>query len=139
MGGHHDSAQCQTALRDVKDALEAIGGKWKLQILVTMFSGSKRFREIERSIPKLTSKVLAKELKDLEEHQLIKRTVYDTKPVSVEYTATKYAESLQPVLAALQKWGMGHRLQIMGARPLNGELVLEESHNAYSSCMVKVE
>lgn len=53
-------------------------------------SGNKRFREIERSIPKISSRVLAKELKGLEDHQLIKRTVYDSSPVLIEYTTTDY-------------------------------------------------
>lgn len=47
-------------------------------------SGNKRFREIERSIPEISSKVLAKELKDLEDHQFTKRTVYDSSPVLLE-------------------------------------------------------
>ena len=73
-----------------------------------------RFREIERSIPKITSKVLAKELKDLEEHQLIKRTVYDESPVLVEYTTTPYSSSLSEVIKALRDWGVNHRKKIFG-------------------------
>jgi DNA-binding HxlR family transcriptional regulator len=98
----------------VRDALDVISGKWKLQIIISIQSGNKRFREIERSIPKITSKVLAKELKDLEEHQLIKRTVYDESPVLVEYTPMPYAETLQDVIIALQKWGLNHRKKILG-------------------------
>lgn len=112
-----EHSQCQSALRDIKDALDALGGKWKLQILIAMFSGHRRFREIERNIPKLTSKVLAKELKDLEEHKLIKRTVYDGTPVLVEYTPTEYAHNLQEVLQVLQRWGQNHRSIIMGKVP----------------------
>lgn len=106
--------QCSNALRDIKDAMEALGGKWKLQILISILSGNRRFREIERSIPKMTSKVLAKELKDLEEHKLIRRAVYDGPPVLVEYTPTDYADSLQDVLQVLRSWGQQHRIVIMG-------------------------
>ncbi len=98
----------------VRDALDVISGKWKLQIIISISSGNKRFREIERSIPKITSKVLAKELKDLEEHQLIKRTVYDESPVLVEYTKTPYSDTLWDVINALQKWGINHRKKILG-------------------------
>lgn len=73
-----------------------------------------RFREIERSIPKITSKVLAKELKDLEEHQLIKRTVYDNFPVLIEYTVTDYVTSLENVILEMHKWGVGHRKKLIG-------------------------
>ena len=70
--------------------------------------------EIERSIPKITSKVLAKELKDLEENELIKRTVYDNTPVLIEYVITPYAKTLQPVIQALSDWGKNHRKKIIG-------------------------
>jgi DNA-binding HxlR family transcriptional regulator len=78
--------ECTGALLPIRDSLDVISSKWKLQIIISLKHGNKRFREIERSIPKISSKVLAKELKDLEEHQLIKRTVYDDFPVLVEYT-----------------------------------------------------
>ncbi|MDB5257401.1 MAG: hypothetical protein JWM14_2096 [Chitinophagaceae bacterium] len=110
----HNHTECTSAMIPVRDALDVISGKWKLQIIISISSGNKRFREIERSIPKITSKVLAKELKDLEEHQLIKRTVYDESPVLVEYTPTSYSDSLQDVIAALRKWGMNHRKKIIG-------------------------
>ena len=105
--------ECLSALIPVRDALDVISGKWKLLILISISSGNKRFREIERSIPKITSKVLAKELKDLEEHQLIKRTVYDDIPVMVEYTTTPYSESLGKVIMELRDWGLAHRKKVM--------------------------
>ena len=105
---------CLAALMPIRDALEVINGKWKLLILISIVSGNHRFREIERSIPNLNSKVLAKELKDLEEHQLIKRTVHDSSPVMVEYSALAYAESLRVVIQALYDWGKNHRSKIMG-------------------------
>lgn len=98
----------------VRDTLDVINGKWKILIVMSILGGNKRFKEIERSIPKISSKVLAKELKDLEEHQLIKRTVYDTSPVLVEYTATDYVFTLGKVIEELHHWGVNHRKRIMG-------------------------
>lgn len=106
--------ECSSSMLPVRDALDVISGKWKLMILISISSGNYRFREIERSVPKITSKVLAKELKDLEEHQLIKRTVYDESPVIVEYKTTPYAKSLQPVIEALRNWGINHRKKVIG-------------------------
>lgn len=106
--------ECLAAMLPVRDAIDVISGKWKLMILISISSGNKRFREIERSIPKITSKVLAKELKDLEEHLLIKRTVYDESPVLVEYTTTPYANSLEKVIKELRDWGVNHRKKIIG-------------------------
>lgn len=100
------------SLLPVRDALDVINGKWKLLILISISSGNKRFREIERSIPSITSKVLSKELKDLEQNKLITRTVYDEQPVAVIYSTTKYANSLRKVINALKEWGTNHRKKI---------------------------
>lgn len=94
------------------DALEVVGGKWKSAIIFSIQSGNKRFSEIERNIPKISSKVLANELKDLEAHDLIKRTVYDTSPVTIEYTVTPYAKTLENVIQTLIEWGTNHRKRI---------------------------
>lgn len=106
--------ECTGELLPIRDALDVISGKWKLQIIIAIAHGNKRFREIERSVPKITSKVLAKELKDLEEHGLIKRTVYDDSPVLVEYTLLPYAKTLEDVINSLHKWGVNHRKKITG-------------------------
>jgi DNA-binding HxlR family transcriptional regulator len=108
------NGDCLKAMLPIRDALDVISGKWKMMILVSIKHNNKRFREIERSIPKITSKVLAKELKDLEQHKLIKRTVYDDYPVSIEYTLADYAMSLEKVMTELHIWGVNHRKKIIG-------------------------
>jgi DNA-binding HxlR family transcriptional regulator len=104
---------CQSDILPIKDTLDVINGKWKILILISIMHGNRRFKEIERSIAKINGKVLAKELKDLEGHDLIKRTVYDDFPVAIEYTTTPYADSLEPVFNALRDWGMNHRKRII--------------------------
>ncbi|WP_207632928.1 winged helix-turn-helix transcriptional regulator [Foetidibacter luteolus] len=108
-----DHKDCQASLLPIRDAMDVINGKWKLLIYISIANGNSRFREIERSIPDISSKVLAKELKELEANQLIKRTVYDATPALVEYTATEYSKGLGDVLTALKDWGTRHRNQIM--------------------------
>ncbi len=103
---------CLSMMLPIRDTLDVIGGKWKIMILVSVMHGNKRFGEIQSSIPKITPKVLAKELKDMEEHKLIKRTVYDDYPVMIEYTATEYSKSLEKVVIALHDWGVDHRKKI---------------------------
>ncbi|MFD1871998.1 winged helix-turn-helix transcriptional regulator [Hymenobacter bucti] len=106
---------CIEAIRPLRDALDIVNGKWKLQILVALRVGHHRFRELERVIPGISSKVLAKELKDLEQHQLIQRTVHEGPPVLVKYDILPYAITLDPVISALRDWGEGHRKKIMGS------------------------
>lgn len=100
-------------LLPVRDALDVLSGKWKLLIIISLMQGNKRFKEIERSIPRISSKVLAKELRNLEEDQLLTRTVFDTYPVSIEYTLTEHSKSLKDVLNELHKWGTAHRERVL--------------------------
>ena len=109
-----DQQDCLSRMLPIRDTLDVISGKWKMMILVSIMHGNNRFRDIERSIPKITSKVLAKELKDLEEHMLIKRTVYDDYPVLIKYTATDYAGTLENIMNELHDWGLNHRKKILG-------------------------
>lgn len=111
-----DHKDCQSRLLPIRDAMDVIHGKWKLLIYISVANGNRRFKEIERSVPDISSKVLAKELKELEQHQLIIRTVYDATPALVEYTITEYSKGLSEVLQSLSKWGSNHRKKIMGRR-----------------------
>jgi len=69
---------------------------------------------MEREIPKITPRMLSKELRELELNQLVSRKVYDTKPVTVEYELSDYGRSLDKVLDAMKEWGMQHRKRILG-------------------------
>jgi DNA-binding HxlR family transcriptional regulator len=60
--------------------------------------------------------MLSKELKELEQNELVVRTVYDTLPVTVEYSLTKYGRSLEKLLAALYEWGSQHRKRIIKSK-----------------------
>ncbi|MBI1836157.1 MAG: helix-turn-helix transcriptional regulator [Flavobacteriia bacterium] len=93
----------------INDTLNVMNGKWKLPIIGSLLYGKKRFKELEREIPKITPRMLSKELKDLEMNGIIKRTVYNTIPVSVEYELTESGHSFQSVLDAMLEWGLGHR------------------------------
>lgn len=103
-----------SALLPVKDALDVVSGKWKLLILISIWEGNKHFREIERSIPKLTTKVLSNELKLMEENHLITRTVINGFPVRTEYAPTEYSKTLKKVIAELRDWGVNHRKKVLG-------------------------
>lgn len=106
--------ECISALLPVRDTLDVIGGKWKLLILISIWEGNKHFREIERSIPKLSTKVLSKELKDMEENQLITRTVLNGFPVRTQYAPTTHSKTLEKVIFELHEWGVNHRKKIFG-------------------------
>jgi len=100
----------------IKDALEALDGRWKLLILFALSTGNKRFKQLSKEVPGITDKTLSKELKDLEANKLIKREVYDTFPPTVEYSITSHGKSLERVIEELHYWGLAHRKKIMGTR-----------------------
>jgi DNA-binding HxlR family transcriptional regulator len=106
-------SKCMGTLRPVTDALEVLSGKWKLPILISLSFGNKRFGEMAKEIPKITDRMLSKELRELEMNQLIKRTVYDSVPVVVEYSKTEYGATLDSVIKELYKWGTQHREKII--------------------------
>lgn len=105
---------CPKNMLSIRDALEALEGKWKLLILFSLSSGPKRFKELSKEVNGITDKILSKELKNLETNKLIKREVYDTFPPAVVYTITPHGISLEKVMDELHYWGLAHRKKIMG-------------------------
>lgn len=104
--------ECAGSLKNVLDALYVLNGKWKLALILSIMQTSKRFNEIQQEITGISAKVLAKELKDLELNDFIKRNVYATTPVTIIYEATEYSRTLKNVLAELGSWGEQHREKI---------------------------
>jgi DNA-binding HxlR family transcriptional regulator len=105
--------QCDMLLLSVGDALYAIGGKWKLKVIIALFTGTKRFNELQRTINGISAKVLSNELKELESNGFVRRIVHaESTPVVVEYHLTEYSNSLQDVVTSLSQWGTKHREKI---------------------------
>ncbi|MGH2623896.1 MAG: winged helix-turn-helix transcriptional regulator, partial [Sphingobacterium sp.] len=70
--------------------------------------------DIQESIPGITPKVLAKELKELAQNHLIRRHVIEGYPVKTLYKLEPYADTLTPIIYVLKDWGLNHRIKIMG-------------------------
>lgn len=100
----------------VNDTLNVLNGKWKLPIIVSLLLGKKRFKEMERMIPKINPRMLSKELKELEVNGIITRTVYNTLPLTIEYELTKSGTSLDGVMDAMIAWGLQHRKRVIGKK-----------------------
>src|SRR5215203_5680438 len=106
---HIPQEQCKARLNSIADALYAIGGKWKLRIIIALKEGNRRFNELQRVIDGISAKVLSTELKDLELNGFVTRNVFTGTPVVVEYELKEYSETLSDVLQALSEWGALHR------------------------------
>ncbi|WP_158799258.1 helix-turn-helix domain-containing protein [Pedobacter sp. L105] len=104
--------ECILRVRHISDALYVLNGKWKLPLIFTLRVSPLRFNEILKLIEGITPKVLAKELRDLENNGFIARKVFPTTPVTIIYEATTYSNTLQNVLTELGDWGEQHREKI---------------------------
>ncbi len=101
-------------IKYLQDTLFTISGKWKLPVLMAMYAGATRFSDIQRSISTITTKVLSKELKDLEAHSLIIRNADVTYPLSITYSLTAYAFTLTALVDEMINWGRNHRRKVAG-------------------------
>ncbi len=93
----------------VETTLSLISDRWKVLILRDLFTGTKRFGELKKSLNGISQKVLTVHLKSMEHSGLLTRVAYPEVPPRVEYTLTPLGESLRPVLAALFDWGMDYK------------------------------
>lgn len=105
---------CQAGLMAARDALEVIQGKWRIPIVISLTYGDKRFGEIQRDISDISPKMLSQELKALEENKIITRTLYDSMPVTVEYSLTPLGRSMGKLLHELVQWGGHFRKEVIG-------------------------
>ncbi|MFZ4861030.1 winged helix-turn-helix transcriptional regulator [Sphingobacterium sp. Mn56C] len=101
---------CRYRTNAVKDSMELLTGKWKIHILGTLlYAGKMRFMDLQREIEGIGSKMLSKELQDLEMNHLLTRTVLQTKPITVTYDLTEFGRTLEPVIDAIAQWGIDYR------------------------------
>ena len=84
---------------------EVLYGKWKMRLLYFIHKGHKRPSELQREIPGASRRVLNIQLKELEQHELIAKTIYPQIPPKVEYRLTEFGKTLIPVISTLGKWG----------------------------------
>lgn len=99
----------------VNDTLNALRGKWKLPLITALLHSTKRFSDLQRALPGITPRILAKELRELELNSIVERRVHDTMPVLIDYQLTPSAYSLKQVLDQMIAWGIAHKACVVGA------------------------
>ena len=93
----------------VETTLTLISDKWKVLILRDLLPGTQRFGELQRSVGKVSQKVLTAQLREMEANGLLTRKAYPEVPPRVEYTLTELGYSLKPILDAMWSWGMDYK------------------------------
>ena len=96
----------------VETTLTLISDRWKVLILRDLFTGTKRFGELKKSLTGISQKVLTANLRDMEANGLLTRKVYPEVPPRVEYTLTEIGESLKPILDSMWAWGEGYKASL---------------------------
>lgn len=93
-----------------REAMDLISGKWTMSIINHLMTGKMRFKELERSITGINTRMLVKELKALENKQIVHRQAFATMPPTVEYSLTEKGRELRPVLTAVQAWAVNNSI-----------------------------
>lgn len=106
-----------------RPVLENITNKWSILILTVLCSEPVRFNELRRRLDGITHKALSDALKRLERNGLVHRKVLPTSPVSVEYSLTLLAQTLQEPFSALYGWALKH-----GAEMERAQLMYDTRH-----------
>ncbi|GIN95296.1 hypothetical protein J6TS1_11660 [Siminovitchia terrae] len=123
----------KTELCKVDEALSILVGKWKPIILLHLFNeDTLRFSELKRLMPNITQKMLTKQLRELEEEDIIERVVYPQVPPKVEYSISEYGKSLQPVLNVMHEWGSAHTQHMQEKRNKKSALFSPDKHKTIS-------
>lgn len=109
-----DNNNLSKNILSISDAIDIISGKYRIKIVLLLMIEMKRFTEISKELNGITDRTLAKELKILEENQIIEKQKNDPNSLVVRYRITEHGKSLTNVLNILKAWGIVHRNKIVG-------------------------
>jgi DNA-binding HxlR family transcriptional regulator len=99
-----------------RNLLDRTGDKWSTLLLMALAEGPCRFSVLLRLVPDISRRMLTQTLRDLERDGLVTRTVFPTKPPSVEYALSPLGVSVLTPLGALVDWAAAHFSEILAAR-----------------------
>lgn len=89
---------------DIIKVQKVITGKWNMVIIFLLSDGVLRFGELQRKLPNITQASLTKQLRILEEYNIVHREVYKVVPPKVEYSLTELGFKFMPVIKSLEQW-----------------------------------
>ena len=96
----HETCKCPLTM-----SMNVIGGKWKPLIIFNLARSTKRFGQLDVSIPGISRKVLTSQLNELVADKIVTRTSYAESPPRVEYELNKKGKELIPILRRIAVWG----------------------------------
>lgn len=100
----------------VRGVLDKISDKWSMLLVMNLATKPMRFNQLRREVPDISQKMLTQTLRELERDGLVARTVFPTKPPSVEYALTDLGVSLVVPFGYLIAWANQNHARIDSAR-----------------------
>ncbi len=107
----------------VAKAAEVFAERWTPLVIREMIAGSRRFSEIQHGVPLMSSSLLSRRLRDLEQAGIIER-LQRNGPRSIEYVLTEAGRELQPVVEMLGVWGQRWATHNLTRDDLDASLLL---------------
>lgn len=92
----------------VNSTIRLLAGKWKVQIFWHLSFGELRFAELRKKLPRISEKVLADHLRQLQNDGVIQREASGSVPPAVTYSLNVEGQKLIPIMEALCEWGSEH-------------------------------
>ncbi|MBD0379455.1 winged helix-turn-helix transcriptional regulator [Paenibacillus sedimenti] len=102
----------ETGKSNICEVLQILGAKWSFLVLEELLKGPQRFRQLQRNAAVIKTQSLTDTLRHLEHNGLVRREVFPTVPVTVEYSLTEKGSDFQAALKEMEKW-----VQKWGAQP----------------------
>ena len=113
----------------LSSALKLISGKWKIKILEKLINKPIRFGKLKKDLNTITSQMLSKQLKEMENDTLVKRKVVKSNPITVEYSLTQFGNSSLPIIKSLIKWGSINKRKMSRVIEKDQERVIDLLHD----------
>ena len=95
---------CQEPCPKYEQAMKVLGKKWTCLILRCLLAEPRRFTEISAYVDGLSDRLLSQRLQELEDEGIVKRQVFDRRPVVVEYSLSPKGQAFRRVAEAIQEW-----------------------------------
>ena len=88
----------------IEEVMQVLSGRWPTLLIYYLKDGTKRFSDLKRDNPTVSHRMLALELRKLEDAGIVRRTAFDGYPLRVDYDLTTSGMALVPLIDALGDW-----------------------------------
>ena len=113
----------------IANALKLIGGKWKIMILDNLLTRQMRFGQLKKSLNGITSQMLSKQLKEMENDKLLIKKILKSEVLNTQYSLSEFGKSTIPVVKSLIKWGSFNKRKISKVIDNDQERVIDLFHD----------